>query len=92
MAAYRIASRLVSRLVSVQVRPDLGYAAAALVLGALLRAASAWPVLPAGVVWGASGACWALAYALWLWHMFPILSAARSDGGTECEEILTPQE
>ena len=66
--------------------------AAALVLGALLRAASAWPVLPAGVVWGASGACWALAYALWLWHMFPILSAARSDGGTECEEILTPQE
>ena len=66
--------------------------AAALVLGALLRAASAWPVLPAGVVWGASGACWALAYALWLWHMFPILSTARSDGGTECEEILTPQE
>lgn len=63
--------------------------AALLVLGALLRAATPWPVLPVKLLWAASGACWTLAYALWLRHMFPILSSARSDGGSGCEEILT---
>lgn len=69
-------------------RPWVPIGAAALVLAALLRAATAWPGLRVDVLWAVSGACWALAYALWLWRMFPILSAARTDGGTGCEEML----
>ncbi|WP_415036000.1 NnrS family protein [Azonexus sp.] len=73
-------------------RPWVAIGALALILGALLRAATAWPGAPVTFLWAASGLCWGAAYGLWLWFMFPILSAARTDGGTGCEEILLPEE
>lgn len=62
--------------------------AALLGLGAVLRAAAAWPGAPVLLLWSLSGLCWLLAFAVWLWHMIPLFTAPRTDGGTGCEGII----
>ena len=71
-------------------RPWAPIAAIALVLAAVLRAASgvgaagawAWPLL------GLSGLVWSAAFALYLWHAGPTLVGPRTDGQAGCAEPL----
>ena len=62
-----------------------------IVVGALLRAATALPGAPAAALLGLAGLAWGAAFALYAWRMAPLFLAQRADGGSGCEGILTPE-
>lgn len=72
-------------------RAWLPLAAAAITVAALLRAFAGFA--PAAA-WGsaillASGLLWSTAFAVYLWHAWPVLTGPRSDGGAGCAEPAT---
>ncbi|MFA7291251.1 MAG: NnrS family protein, partial [Rhodocyclaceae bacterium] len=62
--------------------------AAMLVFAALLRAATALPGEPANLLLALSSLFWIATFAVWLWHMAPLLAGPRTDGGVGCEGII----
>ncbi len=58
-------------------------------LGALARAATALPGVPADPLFALAGLSWGGAFASYLWHMAPLLLAPRTDGGKGCEGVIT---
>lgn len=69
-------------------RPWVPLGAAAIFVAALLRAATALPGSPANLLLAASAMLWLISFALYLWHMLPLLAGPRADGGTDCEGII----
>jgi uncharacterized protein involved in response to NO len=65
--------------------------AALIAYAALLRAATALPGVPVNLLLAISSLCWLLPFALYIWHMGPLLAGPRSDGGTGCEGIISTQ-
>ena len=72
-------------------RPWVPAGAWLIVVGALLRAATALPGAPAAALLGLAGLAWGAAFALYAWRMAPLFLAQRADGGSGCEGILTPE-
>lgn len=62
--------------------------AAALFAAAIVRAATALPGAPANLLLALSSLLWTGVFAIWLWHMAPLLAGPRTDGGTGCEGII----
>jgi uncharacterized protein involved in response to NO len=62
--------------------------AAALAAAAVLRAATALPGAPTSLLLALSSVLWIGVFAVWLWHMLPLLAGSRSDGGVGCEGII----
>jgi uncharacterized protein involved in response to NO len=62
--------------------------AALIAFAAVLRAATALPGVPVNLLLALSSLCWLLPFALYLWHMGPILAGPRTDGGAGCEGII----
>lgn len=64
-------------------------AGAALLAGAaLVRAATALPGTPVALLLAVSSLLWLSVFAVWLWHMAPLLTGPRTDGGTGCAGII----
>ncbi len=59
-----------------------------IVIGAILRAATALPGAPAAALLGLAGLTWGAAFALYALRMVPLFLAPRIDGGNGCEGIL----
>lgn len=72
-------------------RPWVPAGAAALFAAALVRAATALPGAPTNLLLALSSLLWIGVFAVWLWHMAPLLAGPRTDGGTGCEGIIRTQ-
>lgn len=70
-------------------RPWVPAGAATLFAAAVLRAATALPGAPVALLLALSSLLWIVVFAVWLWHMAPLLAGPRTDGGTGCEGIIT---
>lgn len=71
-------------------RPWLPLGAALLVVAALMRACVPWSGAGGHALLVAAGLCWGAAFALYAWHMAPLLLSARADGGLGCEGVIEP--
>lgn len=69
-------------------RPWVPAGAATLFAAAVLRAATALPGAPVALLLALSSLLWIVVFAVWLWHMAPLLAGPRTDGGTGCEGII----
>jgi len=69
-------------------RPWVPAGAATLFAAAVLRAATALPGAPVALLLALSSLLWIVVFAVWLWHMAPLLAGPRTDGGTGCEGIV----
>ncbi|MDX9707353.1 MAG: NnrS family protein, partial [Azospira sp.] len=69
-------------------RPWVPAGGAALFAAAVLRAATALPGAPTNLLLALSSLLWIGTFAVWLWHMAPLLAGPRIDGGTGCEGII----
>lgn len=61
-----------------------------LVCAAVLRALAAWPGAAAQTLLVAAGLLWTAAFALYAWHMAPLLLAPRADGRGGCKGTAIP--
>ncbi len=62
--------------------------AATLFAAAVMRAATALPGAPTNLLLALSSLLWIVVFAVWLWHMAPLLAGPRADGGAGCEGII----
>ncbi|TXI80172.1 MAG: NnrS family protein [Flavobacteriales bacterium] len=69
-------------------RPWVPLGATVLFAAAVLRAATALPGAPVNFLLALSSLLWISVFAVWLWHMAPLLAGPRTDGGTGCEGII----
>ncbi len=60
---------------------------ALVILGALLRSATAFPALPASWLYGLAALSWAAAFLVYAWHMVPVFLRPRADGAADCDGV-----